>query len=404
MERTRTPCLKISQIEVSTMNKTLNIEVRGIGFPNKGAELMLMAICDKIQNRYPSAKICLPPNLPYLYRKNYPVYQIGKVVRFGFDFGLFLKFVPKKLREMFGVVMPSEINLILDASGFAYGDQWGDAKSRVPLAFEIKQFKQKDNNKVILLPQAFGPFTKGKLPEYMRDIIDYSDLVFARDDRSFEYLKGVRDSDKVKQAPDFTNQFQTQSNKFDYLSEYPICFIPNAKMLVMKSDSKPDSYVEFMARLLKSAHTAGHAPYLLIHEGAGDVSLAEKIKSLSGLDLPIVQPATAAEVKQAIAVSKLVVSSRFHGLVSALSQKIPVIATGWSHKYLALLQDYAMEDFIFDENHEVEKAEAKMLALLNSQEAYNEAVECITEHSDSEKLKTEDMWQQVFKVMDELND
>lgn len=385
------------------MNDTLTIEVQGIGFPNKGAELMLLSICDKIQSRYPKARICLPPNLPFLYRKNYPVYQIGKVVRFGFDFGWFLNFIPKKLRSMFGIVMPNEINVILDASGFAYGDQWGAHKSRVSLAFEIKKFKQRKQNKVILLPQAFGPFSLEKLRGHMQEIIDNADIIFARDDHSYAYLTDIDKTKKIQQAPDFTNQYKTLSRNFDYLKKYPVCFIPNAKMLEMKSSNEPDSYIQFMVKLVKSAHVANHSPYLLIHEGEGDLALAKKIKLLAELDLPIVQPSNAAEVKQAIGVSKLVVSSRFHGLVSALSQNIPVIATGWSHKYQALLEDYGVEDCIFDETRDVEKAKSKMLLLLDSEQKYDKMAATISERSDVEKSKTDTMWQQVFKVLEDVN-
>jgi colanic acid/amylovoran biosynthesis protein len=385
------------------MNQKLTIEVQGIGFPNKGAELMLLAICDKIQHRYPDARICLPPNLPFRYRKNYPVYQLGRILRFGINFGLFLNFMPQKIRNMFGIVMPNEVDVILDASGFAYGDQWGAHKSRVKLSHEIEAFKKRGGRKVILLPQAFGPFANEKLRERMQVIINHADLIFARDNRSFDYLKGIDASEHIKLAPDFTNQFQTVSKKFDYLAEYPVCFIPNAKMLEMKTSSQNNSYVQFMVGLIKAAQHADHAPYILIHEGERDVALAEEIKALSGLDLPIVKPTDAEQVKQAIGVSKLVISSRFHGLVSALSQKIPVIATGWSHKYQALLSDYSVDDCIFDENVDSEKAANKMLQLLNEQTAYENIVNTITNRSIAEKNKTDSMWQQVFNELDKIS-
>src|SRR5690606_14730126 len=46
--------------------------------------------------------------------------------------------------------------------------------------------------------------------------------------------------------------------------------------------------------------------------------------------------------------SYLIVGSRFHALVSALSQNIPSIALGWSHKYKTLFSEFEVSDFSFE--------------------------------------------------------
>ena len=48
---------------------------------------------------------------------------------------------------------------------------------------------------------------------------------------------------------------------------------------------------------------------------------------------------TAAQIKGILATCTAVISSRYHALIAALSQGVPAVALGWSHKYEALLSE-----------------------------------------------------------------
>jgi polysaccharide pyruvyl transferase WcaK-like protein len=384
------------------MKNSLNIEVRGIGFPNKGAELMLAALCDQIYSRYPNARICLEPLAAYHFRAQYPIFQLGKVIRKGMDIGKLIGLLPTKLRHLFGIIMPSEIDVIIDASGFAYGDQWGAQKAKKRLGDEIMPFKRKADSKVIMLPQAFGPFEDPALAAEMTKICQHADLVFARDSFSKDYLLGLGSFNNVSQAPDFTNLYKPSGRTEPNLGLYKVCLIPNAKMLEMKAGQDGKHYINFMAKLLRAAVDAELSPYLLVHEGQKDLALAEKIAKEAGCDVPVIQPKTAEEVKASIAFAQLVVSSRFHGLVSALSQQIPVIATGWSHKYKALLESYGMSEFLFDESAGAEDAVNAMLKLFSDAEHHQSIKTAVIEHGSEELTKTREMWQKVFSVLDDV--
>jgi len=55
---------------------------------------------------------------------------------------------------------------------------------------------------------------------------------------------------------------------------------------------------------------------------------------------------TAEEIKSVIGCSDLVIGSRFHSLVAGLSQGVPVVAIGWSHKYEKLLRSFELGEYV----------------------------------------------------------
>ncbi len=64
--------------------------------------------------------------------------------------------------------------------------------------------------------------------------------------------------------------------------------------------------------------------------------------------VPVITDVTALEIKGIIAQSYLVISSRFHGVASALNSGTPCLATSWSHKYEELFHDFGQDDCLLD--------------------------------------------------------
>jgi len=376
--------------------KILNVEIKGIGFPNKGAELMLAAIIHEFEARGVQAKFSVEPYGDYGLRAKYGLFQKARVHKMGINIGALIGLLPQKLLDVFGIVRSRDIDVVLDASGFSYGDQWGSNLIEYRLGTTISELKKR-GVKVVMLPQAFGPFTDVNTKKIAQSILSQADRVFARDSISFEYCQSIMNSTPLELCPDFTNLVTGRAwEGFDPL-EHEICFIPNSKMI--EKTSNGDDYINLMVKLLEFTKKQGNKPFFLIHEGESDKKLAYKMASQVDFDLPILEPVDPLKIKWAIGQSKVVVSSRFHGLVSSLSQGIPVLATGWSHKYQCLLKDYNVEGGLIDVVNGKESAEKYLGLLLSDDKEYQRISSTIKQHGLRQKETVESMWDKVFSII-----
>ena len=92
------------------------------------------------------------------------------------------------------------------------------------------------------------------------------------------------------------------------------------------------------------------------------------------------------------------VGSRFHALVSALCQAVPVIGTGWSHKYKELFSDYGYEEGLTEVNIADDKIDAALAPILTAGGRAK-----ISRKLDGRAKALEDkvikMWDEVFEVL-----
>jgi colanic acid/amylovoran biosynthesis protein len=379
------------------------VEIRKAGFLNKGAELMLYAVLEKMNQAYPDAVFAMAPSLanpastPYLKRAELGLYQKADLRRYGVQFGLFANFVPSKVRDMYGIVLDNEIDIVLDAAGFAYSDQWGEG-SCSELADSCVRWK-KNGTKVVLLPQAFGPYKNKSNLKSIKVAFDHLDMAFARDEVSYKYLvEAVGERPNLKIAPDFTNlikgvvpeNFNRDINQF--------CIIPNYRMIDKTTKEDSEAYLPFMIEVARYAYQKGQKPFILVHEGRSDLLLAYKIRDAVDQSIQIIKESHPLKIKGILGVSTGVVSSRFHGLVSALSQGTPALATGWSHKYQMLFEEYGFSQGLLNV-HTTNNDIHSTMDLIFEKSEDSDIVKTLLLNSIKIKKKSEKMWEDVFKTL-----
>lgn len=381
------------------------IEIRKAGFVNKGAELMLHAVMQKVQERYPEATLVMAPShnggsQPFHKLTQLGFYPKAWLWRYAIQWGDFAGYLPKKLREMYGLVLDKEVDVVLDAAGFSYSDQWGVGSSK-DLARSSKRWK-KHGTKVILLPQALGPYKQTEIQPWVKQWAENADLIFAREPDSYKHLTDlVGEQNKIKLCPDFTNLVKgTLPANYD-ASNKRIALVPNYRMVDKTSKEESEAYLPFMIRCAKYLVEQGAQPFVLVHEGANDQMLAEKISEAVG-SIPIVKETDPLHIKGILGTCDATIGSRFHGLVSALSQGVPSLATGWSHKYIRLFEDYGFKDGVVTVLDTDEELHKKIDLLLKPESAQPLRVK-LKEKSDELKKLSEQMWQLVFTEIDKVN-
>lgn len=365
------------------------VEIRGTGFSNKGAELMLAAIVDRLGRSMPQIQLVTSTSIgPYQRRARYGLFQKFAPEEQGRMGWLIKRVLHRGYQGNYGLVSHDQIDAVLDASGFALGDSW---ETRwVEGAAKTFAFWRNQNKKVILLPQAFGPFERPQVRQAARRALLSADLIFARDSDSHDHVSNlVPHHAGVYRAPDFTNLVDVARTRHLQRGGRLAIIVPNSQMLKHGPAEARSRYVDFMTKCAEHLLVRGLEPSIVLHEERSDNELAEQIsQSISG-GLPIVRESCPLVLKGLIGQSSITIGSRFHGLVNALSQGIPSIGTSWSHKYRYLFEDYGRPHWLVDSLDETERCLNLIDGILNNREDESAHLRAM---SNGLKEKSEEMW------------
>lgn len=385
---------------IFSIDRQMIIELRGVEFVNKGAELMLYSILYAVRKEFPMAIFVMESTdyAPRLKHRSLGIYTKSNIKKCRINFEYIFNFIPSWLLKKMFIIKIKNINIILDASGFALGDYWGPENAANKIANHIEDWK-KQGKKIILLPQAFGPFENKELISKVKTVIQNSDLIFARDRFSFKYLQEVKASNIIHQRPDFTNLIDGIKPEYFNKKNCEIAIIPNKKLINSGVFKNKIDYVHFLFELVVYFENNQMKPFFLVHEGHDDCELVELVNITFNKKYLIIIEDNPLLVKGIIGLTKGVVTSRFHGLVSALTQAIPCLCIGWSHKYEAVLEEYDHLYGLIDKNEINNKSFVKKLKLLVNEKDRSQLIKTLTKKSKIQKKLSVNMWGMVLNLI-----
>lgn len=376
------------------------IEIRKAGFLNKGAQLMLHSIINELNREFPEAKFVMAPHprlAPFEDRARMGFLQKAWYWRFGRQWGNLARFIPARIRKMYGITLDKQIDVVIDAAGFSYSDNLGTGNMK-ELADSCKRWKKNDTT-IIMLPQAFGPFKNQRSKRLMKTVTEKADLIFARDEISFQHISNlITDKGNIKTGPDFTNLLEGKAPGYFDPVKYKYCLIPNWRMIRNVDNQTSDNYISFMVTCARYLQQQNVNPFFLIHEGEQDKVLADKINSRLEEQIDIIHEDDPVKLKGIIGSCEGTIGSRFHGLVSALSQGVPSLATAWSHKYQMLMKEYDFEQGLVQMDMDKDEVHEKLDMIIDDH-SRKHIKQSLMKQSEELKLQTGEMWKLVIQTI-----
>lgn len=311
------------------------VDIRGTNTRNKGAQLMLQAICLRLGDRF---ELSLPPAATdYAVRSRLGLRQTLYEPALPRVSTLLSNAIPARLRAEYGLTSNREIGGVLDASGFHYTDQF-DASLPRREALAGRAWARRGVPKV-LLPQAFGPFENPGTRRWSREALEQARVIFVRDGVSEGYVRQLNLSTPAVRSPDFTIGLKAPS--IDLVCDQPfLALIPNTKLF---THGKLDRarYLELLSGYSAAAAASGLSSVVVVHEETDHDVAAELADRIAA---PLFSDPDPLVLKAALGQASAAVASRFHAVVGCLSQSVPTLAFGWSHKYRELLDDFGVAD------------------------------------------------------------
>ncbi|WP_256987333.1 polysaccharide pyruvyl transferase family protein [Rhodococcoides fascians] len=232
----------------------------------------------------------------------------------------------------------SEYDLVLDMrAGDSFADIYGIR--RVISMSLLTEIAHRKKVPVVLGPQTIGPFTSRMGKALARRALNKADQVFARDSVSAEYAKGIgrqvdsRMTDVVFciPAPEPAVSRDIGLNVSGLLWESN----PHVSNLEYRNHLE-----QLCSRLLGEGRSITLFPHVLNStDPDNDLPAVEALQRIFGQDVDIYIPTGLEDVRSLVSSCDVVIGSRMHACLNAISVGTPAISLSYSRKFEPLLSD-----------------------------------------------------------------
>lgn len=222
--------------------------------------------------------------------------------------------------------------LVLDANGYRHANIWPAAhlENDIALAAAVRE----RGAHLVLLPKSYGPFDAARGARFA-DLVESADLAWARDEESLRMCQPF--TSRLQLCPDFTIGMRAPHKPADDGQRRGVLLVPNSKLVERGFIADFDAYARFLAECSERLATREHACRVLFHQ---DKDYRRLHRRISRLGIPWLFNKDPLACKTELARAWLVLSSRYHGMIGAISSGTPCLVLGWAHKYGGFLDFY----------------------------------------------------------------
>lgn len=350
-----------------------------VGLNNCGDVLMAMTAASKLMQRVGPRAITVNgrPCDAHALRTSIPRQStFGRLAR---------RLLPRRPPPM-PELRPGE--LVLDCNGYRHGGIWPDHNLDDDLA--LAAHVRDGGARLVLLPKSCGPFGAGAGTRFAT-LASRAHLVYLRDEESLRLCSPY--TSRAQLCPDFTIGMPASPLPRDSL-RHGIVLVPNSKLVETGMFDGYESYARFLAACMRRLEGLGQPCSVLFHQTRDVRRLREPLQRQGIVTTFHADPRAA---KAVLATAWLVVSSRYHGALGALTSGTPCLVLGWSHKYGGLLDFYPQgEQWLVPEA--TPEALAARVAWMVAPGQRESVLACIAEGNRHIAARTEAMWDEVASL------